>query len=57
MVKELSLEKQKKSIINVFNDVNAAFDIFKKFDTVIKVNFENDIKNKIIKAVDIIINE
>lgn len=57
IAKEHSVEKYKNEIINIFNDVNSAFDMYKKFDTAIKVNFEIDIKNKIKNAVDNIIKD
>ena len=46
-IKEYPIQNYGKEIQNIFNEINLAFNKFKNYDTAIKVNFENDIKNKI----------
>ena len=46
-IKEYPIQNYGKEIQNIFNEINLAFSEFKNYDTAIKVNFENDIKNKI----------
>ena len=57
MIKDSSVRTYKDQIQNIFNDINSAFGIFQNFDNAIKVNFENDIKNKIFDNIDKIIKD
>ena len=41
-----------KHIQNIYNEINNGFNKFKDYDNAIKVNFENDIKNKIKSEID-----
>ena len=41
-----------KQIQNIFNEIDECFNKFKDYDTAMKINFENDIKNKIKSEID-----
>lgn len=47
LAKECILKNYKEKIQNIFKDVNDSFEKIVDFDTAEKVNFDNDIKNKI----------
>ena len=51
-LKENPIKNFGKQIQNIFNEINNCFNKFKDFDTAIKINFENDIKNKIKSEID-----
>ena len=57
MMKKSLVKTYKNLIQNIFKDMNEAFEKFKNFDTAIKVNFEKEIKVKIMKNIDIIIKD
>lgn len=57
MIKQSSVKTYKAQIQNIFKDVNDAMKKFTNFDTAIKVDFENDVKNKIKSNVDKIIKD
>ena len=51
-LKENPIKNFGKQIQIIFNEINNCFNKFKDFDTAIKINFENDIKNKIKSEID-----
>ena len=56
-MKQGSIKFYEKEIQNIFKMVNNIFNKFKEYETAININFENDIKNKIISEVDKIIKQ
>ena len=56
-IKEYPFQNYGKKIQNIFNDINLAFNKFKNYDTAIKVDFENEIKNKIKNEINSIIKK
>ena len=54
ILKESSMKNYNKMIQNIFKDINEAFTKFENYDTAEKINFENDIKNKIVNEIIII---
>jgi hypothetical protein len=56
ILKESSMKNYNKMIQNIFKDINEAFNKFENYDTAEKVNFENDIKNKIYNEIKIIMD-
>ena len=57
MMKKSSVKTYKNQIQNIFKDINDAYEKFKNFDEAIKLNFQNDIKDKIKRNVDKIIKD
>ena len=57
MMKESSVKTYKAQIQNIFNNINTSFDIFNNFNAAMAINFEKEIKNKIMSDVDLIIKD
>ena len=57
MVKESNVRTYKSQIQNIFKDVYDSLNKFKKFETAINVDFENNVKNKINADVNKIIQD
>lgn len=57
MVKESNVKTYKSQIQNIFKDACESLDKFKKFESAIGVDFENNVKNKIKAGVDKIIQD
>ena len=57
MVKESHVKAYKCQIQNIFKDVCESLDKFKKFESAIDFDFENNMKNKIKADVDKIIQD
>ena len=51
-LKENPIKNFGKQIQNLFNEIDECFYKFKDYDTAMKINFENDIKNKIKSEID-----
>jgi hypothetical protein len=51
-LKENPIMNYGKQIQNIYNEINNVFNKFKDYDNAIKINFENDIKNKIKSEID-----
>ena len=55
IMKENPIKNYGKQIKNIFDEINNAFNKFKDYDTSIKIDFENEIKNKIKSLIDTLI--
>ena len=51
-LKENPIINYGKKIQNIYNEINNGFNKFKDYESAIKINFENDIKNKIKSEID-----
>ena len=52
MMKENPVNNHGKIIKNIFKEIIIAFNKFKDYDTAVKIDFENEIKNKILSEID-----